>query len=152
MGRFSLESASFGSLGTFPVRRRLVCSLLGVGVIRDILCNELVMCRSFCIGREYVSGYPYKPAYPDASDTIAMILTNAAETNLTIQSLRVDAATCDKWTLDLTWLQLSHYCTPKLSAGCAGLQELDLGQLELFAVLLKANDLVLQAPNLRKLE
>ncbi|MCJ1415618.1 hypothetical protein MMC32_001950 [Xylographa parallela] len=131
----------------------LVAPLPGVEMLRDILVEGLVNCRSFRIDRTYMVENPNDPDEVGYSDAVAFLFLVIGEVGLPIRSLQLD---CDPDgganLMDMDRLESRDIQTPLFWTGWAHLEELVLHVSVSSNTLEWACNLVLGAPSLRKLE
>ncbi|MCJ1433225.1 hypothetical protein MMC27_002584 [Xylographa pallens] len=154
VGQGFTDDEGFGQGYTWPRHPsgRLVAPLPGVEMLQDILIEGLIECRSFQIHRKYIMEYPDDPNELVYSDAIAILFLVIGETGLPIRSLQLDCESDgNPNSIDVDRVDSQDIQTPQFWTGWAHLEELDLHITMSSDALLWTADLVLRAPNLRKL-
>lgn len=129
----------------------LVPPLPAVQILRDILLNNLVNCRSFHIYRDHEEEDVYESDCLTPSDVVGIILSIITETSLPVKSFIVDFRKWGTGEVDAKRLQILQYRSPEFRSAWAHLQELSLEQSMTLDTFDWTLDLVLSATSLQKL-
>ena len=128
-----------------------VAPLPCIDILRTILIENLVNCRSFHICRQHQEDMFYTTDKITPGDVSAVLLTMVAETGLTIKSFILDFKRHGTGRIDWKRLQTVQYQVPTFRAGWDHLEELDLSFTLTSELCDLAMGLITQASNLRNL-
>ena len=129
----------------------LVDPLPGFQVLRGILVNSLVNCRSFHIPSLTRQEDSNNIGSITPTDAIGILLAVIAETSLSVKSFSLGYRIQGTGEIDGRRLHMPRYQTPEFRTAWAHLRELFLEQPMTSDTSDRALELVVRAPNLRKL-
>ncbi|MCJ1250121.1 hypothetical protein MMC30_007347 [Trapelia coarctata] len=130
----------------------LTAPLPGAEILQKILVENLTNCNSFRIEREHEWDGLYESNRITTSDAVGIVLMIVAQTGLPIRSFHLDWIRLGTNWLDARRLPTSQFQTVNFRTGWSHLQELILGIAATPETVDLITELVVQAPNLKRLD